>query len=171
MHKEVLQEFITFYDRNQEVLDNGNVAELGSYDINGNLKKYIPNGVGFDILEGPNVNVVIEPGVIPEEHRNKYQVVISISSFQCCPHPEIYKKEILDLLCDEGLLFLTMCSIECNGSHSTSPNDYQYEDSFRMTHKELTDFFGNDFDILEIYDPILIDSGSHNDTILRAKKK
>lgn len=171
MHKEVLQEFITFYDRNQEVLDNGTVAELGSYDINGNLKKYIRNSVGFDILEGPNVNVIIEPGIIPDEHKNKYQVVISISSFQFCPYPEVYKKEILDLLCDQGLLFLTMCSTECKGFHTTSPNYYKYEDSIRMSHKELNDFFGNDFEIFEIYDPILIDSESHNDTILRAKKK
>jgi hypothetical protein len=171
MHKEVLQEFNKWYKNNQELIDSKPVAELGSYNINGTLNENIPHMVGFDICEGPNVNVVIEPGRIPDEHKNKYNFVISISSFQFCPDSEMYKNEILDLLCDEGLLFLTMCSPKCQLGHTTSPNKYNFEDSIRMTHDEIKTFFGKDFEILEVYDLPIIDSMSHHDTIIKAKKK
>ena len=37
----------------------------------------------------------------------------------------LYKKQIIDLLYDEGLLFLTMCNDRCKGNHSTSPSNYK----------------------------------------------
>lgn len=171
MHNEVLNEFNNWYKDNKEHLDTKPVAELGSYNINGTMKDEVFHRIGFDICEGPNVDVIIEPGVIPDEHKNKYDSVISISSFQFCPDSEAYKKEILDLLCDEGLLFLTMCSPKCQLGHTTSPNKYEFKDSIRMTHEEIKDFFGKDFEILELYDLPIIDSMSHHDTILKAKKK
>ena len=171
MHKEVLQEFNNWYKSNKDHIDNSKVAELGSYDLNGTIKHITPNSVGFDLAEGPNVDIIIEPGIIPNEHKNKYNVVVSISSFQFCPEPEVYKNEILDLLCDDGLLFLTMCSPKCQRGHTTSPTNYELTDTIRMTHEEIIELFNKDFEILELYDSTIIDSMSHHDTILKAKKK
>jgi len=171
MHKEVLDEFNKWYKNNLHHVDTKPVAELGSYNINGSLKGTITHTVGFDICEGPNVDIPIELGVIPEKHKNKYNTVISISSFQFCPNSVMYKNEILDLLCHEGLLFLTMCSPKCELGHSTSPNKYKFGDSIRMTHIEINELFGKDFEILELYDSPVTNLISHQDTILIAKKK
>jgi hypothetical protein len=171
MHSEVLLEFKKWYVANEEFVNNATIAELGSYDVNGNIKHLVPNSVGFDLGDGPNVDVVIEPGVIPDEHNERYNLVISISSFQFCPYPEQYKKEILDLLCADGLLFLTMCSPDCKKGHTTSLNKYEFTDSLRMTHNELRELFQDDFEILELYDLERMYEDQHNDTILKAKKK
>jgi hypothetical protein len=171
MHNEVLLEFKKWCVEIKETLNHADIAELGSHDLNGNIKGIVSNSVGFDLNEGPNVDVVIEPGVIPEDHVGKYNIVVSISSFQFCPYPEQYKKEILDLLCADGLLFLTMCSPSCKLGHTTSFSKHEFTDSFRMTHDELRNLFSDDFEILELYDTEKKHTLSHNDTILKAKKK
>ena len=79
----------------------------------------------------------IYPG---KEHKNRYEVLISTSSFQTCPDSKAYKQEILDLCKAGALIFFTMCSTECKYQHSTSPNQYNFKDGIRMTMEELTIF-------------------------------
>lgn len=119
----------------------GRIAELGSYSINGSVRDFIPIDVGFDVVAGNMVDEVITAGIIPEVHRGAFKAVVSVSSFQFCPDPALYKAEILDLLDPGGFVFLTMCAPSCKTKHSTAPNPWGWTDEFRMTASELRDFF------------------------------
>ncbi len=104
------------------------LAYLGSYNINGSID--VPH-TGFDIVEGPGVDVVLPGLFVPAEHMGVYDAVASISSFQFCPHPGLYLGEAFDLLRPEGELFLTMCGWNCRGSHGTSSE--LFDDSLRLS--------------------------------------
>ena len=168
MHNNVKQELSNWYKSNKEYIDTISVADVGSYDINGSTKDIIKDSVGFDIYDGVGVDVTIKPGVIPEEHINIYGAVTSISSFQCCPDSNIYKKQIIDLLTKDGILFLTMCATSCRGKHSTSPNEYNYGDGVRFTIDGLTKFFSDSFNVVECYEK---SESDHNDLIYKGIKK
>lgn len=167
MHRTVKYELVKWYLNNKTDIDSTKVADVGAFDINGSVKDVIAHVVGFDIYNGKNVDVVINPGEIPDEHKFIYGAVTSVSSFQFCPDPYVYKKQILDLLSTNGLLFLTMCSSKCNAKHSTSPNEYGFGDSVRYSIDELINIFTPEFEIIEVYE---VDK-EHNDLILKAKKK
>lgn len=167
MHRNVNQELIKWYLNNKQILDHNKVADLGAFDINGSVKDVIKHVIGFDIYDGKNVDVVIKPGIIPDEHRGCYAAVTSVSSFQFCPDSNLYKKQILDLLSPNGLLFLTMCGSKCTAKHSTSPNDYGFGDSVRYSIEDLIGIFTPELDIIEVYEM----DRDHNDIILKAKKK
>jgi hypothetical protein len=167
MHKVIYDKISKFYSENKEKIDSYRVADLGSYDINGSVKSIIKHAVGFDILEGRGVDVVLKPGIIPEEHKNKYNLVISASSFQTCPKPEEYKKEIIDLLETNGLILLTMCGKKCKARHSSSPNKYRYRDCIRMTKEELINFFKPEFELISCMEL----AEQQNDDIIYCGKK
>lgn len=167
MHHSVKEEIISWYDQHKEQIKQGKIADLGSYNINGGVKDVIPEVIGFDILEGKGVDVVIEPGIIPDEHKFQYDFLTSTSSFQCCPDTPAYMKQITDLLKSGGELILTMCSIHCPKGHSTSPNDYNYKDEVRYTTNEMRVLFGQEFEIKELYEK----ANGHHDLILKATKR
>lgn len=168
MHDNVKKHLIEWYNVNKTFIDNSKVADLGSYNINGGVKDIIVHSVGFDIYNGLGVDVIIKPGIIPKEHIGKYSVVTCVSSFQFCPEPFLYKKQMIDLLCEKGLLFLTMCSDKCPRGHSSSPNEYKFGDEIRMSLTEIENFFKDDFKILELKDVLY---NGHPDIILKAIKK
>lgn len=166
MHNAIRVEINKWYQDNKQYLDTIEIAELGSHDINGSIKEIIPNSIGFDILEGKGVDVKITPGVIPNEYKNIFGAVITVSSFQFCPKPIEYKKQILDLLKPEGLLILTMCPNICSPGHSTSLNEYGFGDSIRMSQSELQEFFENEFYNIKIFE----NNEDHPTLILTAVK-
>jgi len=167
MHEEVKFELKNWYVDNQEVIDNSKVADLGSNDLNGRVKDTIKHAVGFDIVISDTVDVTIKPGEIPDGHKGIYGVLTSVSSFQFCPDSQLYKQQIIDLLYEGGLLFLTMCTTKCNGNHSTSNNEYGYGDGIRYTMEELSNLFKPEFEIISIYET----DNHHPDLILKAMKK
>jgi hypothetical protein len=167
MHKNVREHVEEWYQSNRHSIDTSKIADVGAFNINGSIKDIIPHTIGFDIYDGNGVDVVIEPGVVPEEHVGKYKFVTSISSFQFCPDPDLYKKQITDLLCDGGFLFLSMCSNKCEKGHSSSPNKYSYGDEVRMSLTEIQNFFETDFTITELK-YTLVDN--HTDVIIKAIK-
>ena len=146
VHKKVQNEFRKFLRNNGGNL--GKVCYLGSLNLNGTIE-YMDK-VGFDIIEGPGVDVVIAPGIIPMDHKLKYDTCVSISSFQFCPDPEIYMSEILDLLRNTAgsKLFLTLCHESCKTSHTTSDNRYSFKDEIRFSEEKLIDFFSSEFEII-----------------------
>jgi len=167
MHNSVKDEILNWYNQHIDKIEQGKIADLGSYDINGAVRDVIPQSIGFDILEGKGVDVVIKPGIIPDEHKFQYDFVTSTSSFQCCPDTPAYIKQITDLLKSGGELILTMCSTRCPKGHSTSPNDYNYKDEVRYSIEQIRSLFGQEFDIHEIYEK----HDGHSDLILKARKK
>ena len=166
MHNAVRIEVGEWYQDNKQHLDTIKIAELGSYDINGSVKDIIPNTIGFDILEGKGVDVKITPGIIPDVYKNIFGAVITVNSFQFCPKPIEYKKQILDLLKPEGLLILTMCPDSCNPRHSTSPNEHKFRDSIRMSQSKLREFWEDEFNNIKIFE----NNEDHPTLILTAVK-
>lgn len=150
MHHSVRQAIQRFYAEHRAWLDQVRVADMGALNINGSTRDVIPHCVGFDIVDGPGVDVRIEPGVIPDAHRGVYGAAVSVSSFTFCPDPALYKRQLVDLLAPGGLLLLTCCAAQCRARHSTSNNAYGFVDSFRMDLPRLVAFFETDFDLLEI---------------------
>jgi len=112
------------------------VADLGARNLNGSVKSVVPHARGFDLSAGPGVDVVIEAGRVPEEHRGRYDLVTSVSSFQFFPDPLLYKDEIIQLLKPDGVLFLTMCAPSCVTEHTTVP---PHGDCLRMDVEELAE--------------------------------
>lgn len=148
MHKSIRRALKKFRNEYEELLESAVIAELGSLNINGSPREYLPPLTGFDIAPGNDVDVVIEYGVIPPEHQGKYDVVITSSSFHYCPDPNIYKREILHLMKPKGLLWLSMCGPKCKCNHTTSNNKYGFTDSYRMTKEELEEFLSLDFNCI-----------------------
>lgn len=150
MHQSAARAISKFYFDFRSYIDSSQVADMGALNLNGSTKDVIRHAVGFDIVAGPGVDVVIEPGRIPAEHRQRYGLVTSISSFTFCPHPAVYKQQIIDLLHPQGYMLLSMCSDKCRFKHTTSNNTYGFGDEFRMTRQQVEDFFGKEFKILEL---------------------
>jgi hypothetical protein len=149
MHESARRALAKFYFDYRDALDRVQVADMGALNINGAAKDVIPHCTGFDIVAGPGVDVVITPGNIPEMHRCRYGAALSLNSFTFCPDPSMYKQQLVDLLVEEGLLFMTMCSEKCAVKHTTSNNPYGFGDEFRVKRDELERFFAIEFDILE----------------------
>lgn len=150
MHDSARRSIAKFYFDYKSAIDASEIADVGALNINGSVKDIIPHAVGFDIVDGNGVDIVIKPGIIPAEHKNRYQFVTCTSSFMCCPDPVMYKTQLIDLLDKNGTLFLTMCSNKCRYRHTTSQNEYGYKDEFRMELRELEQFFSREFKIREI---------------------
>lgn len=151
MHWSVQCAAMEFLSKHGPNLRNAKIAEIGALNINGTIRCMMPpegEYVGFDVAEGKNVDVVLKPGEIPEEHRMKYDVVMSVSSFQFCPEEDIYMKEILDLMNPKsklGFLFLTMCPVDCHQAHSSSNNGYDWHDTHRWPIETVRKFFSQHF--------------------------
>lgn len=150
MHASAARAVSKFYAEFRPYVDSSLVADVGALNLNGSTKDTIRHAVGFDIVAGPGVDVVIEPGHIPAAHRHRYGLVVSISSFTFCPNPVQYKQQILDLLHPQGYLLLSMCSDKCRTKHTTSNNPYGFADEFRMSRQTVEEFFGMEFRLLEV---------------------
>lgn len=65
--------------------DKGSVLDVGSFDVNGTLRPYVPPTMsycGADMTEGPNVNVVLDdPHRFPFGHE-EFDLVVSTSCLE-----------------------------------------------------------------------------------------
>ena len=114
MHISALNSFLDFkntYLKNQN--NEIKIVEIGSQSINENIKKHLNKNhtyIGVDIVEGNNVDIVLEdPYKLPFE-KDTIDVVISISTFE---HTEFFwlsYLEILRVLKPTGLFFLNLPS-------------------------------------------------------------
>jgi hypothetical protein len=160
MHDAVAKQLARFYELNRALMDSIRIAELGALDLNGSCRSIVPIDTGFDIVEGPGVDEAIVPGEIPSRFHHTFGAVVSVSSFQFCPDPSLYRQQILDLLVPRGLLFLTMCAPSCTYSHSSSNNAYAFTDGIRLTLEELRKFFSPEFREISCFE--VVDEGHGN---------
>lgn len=147
MHESSVKHIVEWYAANYDRIPSpeAKIAEVGSYDINGSVKDFLPVSiVGFDICEGPKVDVVIEPGKVPPEHVGIYDAVISANAFHLCGDAKAYKDEVVALLKEGGLFILTMCRPDCDQSHRTSPNRYGFKDGIRHTPEQAKAFWSHE---------------------------
>ena len=123
MHISALNSFLDFkntYLKNQN--NEIKIVEIGSQSINENIKEHLNKNhtyIGVDIVEGNNVDIVLEdPYKLPFD-KDTIDVVISISTFE---HTEFFwlsYLEILRVLKPTGLFFLNVPSNSKYHRHST----------------------------------------------------
>ena len=113
MHGTAIESFRRFNETYLSLLEKPKVVDIGSLSLNGEIKSEInPNAeyIGVDLIEGPNVDVVLkDPYKFPFED-NSINAIISISTFE---HSEFFwlsYLEILRVLKPDGLLFLNVPS-------------------------------------------------------------
>jgi len=178
MDKLAKNEIIKFYEEYKEIFHKRSIADMGAFNINGSVKEILfPFGVkitGFDIIEGKGVDIVIKPGEIPPEQKNKYLISTIAQSFQFCPYPDLYKKQIKDILEKKGFFLLITCVQECKWHHTTTLNKYwEKRQGLRWSLKKLGNFFEEEFDIIDLYrsKDIFKKRNKHPAYILKAQKK
>jgi hypothetical protein len=121
MHAECLLETATWYKRFEPILRLGDIAEIGSLNINGTVRSIIPQRIiGFDVVEGDGVDIVINEGLIPDDHTGKYGGVVSLNAMGACADKTIFCKQLYDVSKPGALLFLCTCSNYCKTTHSSS---------------------------------------------------
>jgi SAM-dependent methyltransferase len=112
MHKEVHDEVRAFVNERMGQLQNANIADIGAYDVNGNLRGLFARPgwtyTGFDLSPGPNVDVVLESetkwGNIPSD---TYDVVVSVSTLEHTRMPWLVAAEIARIAKPGALICLT----------------------------------------------------------------
>jgi hypothetical protein len=100
------------------------IADLGSYACHGgrNVAHYVKDAkvIGFDLVSGPGVDVVLKPGAVPDEHLHAFDAVYGLSAIQFAPFPMEFFAAAAALLKPRGMVVITMCSPSCREEHNTS---------------------------------------------------
>ena len=97
--------------KNNDNFKNLNIIDVGSYDMNGSIRKLIPenNYTGIDIVKGPNVDHVMNGQDIVKIGK-KFDISISC---ECFEHAENWDKifsSMYEVLNDDGVLIFTCAS-------------------------------------------------------------
>lgn len=139
-----------------------NILDVGSMDINGNNRQFFDNiesYVGLDLGPGNNVDLVCP---IHEFHPGKmYDVVISTECFEHDVHWKASIRRMYDLLCDGGMMILTIAGKHRpeHGTTATSPQDSPFTTEYyrNITFEDIVSLFQleDEFSICELsYDGI-----------------
>ncbi len=123
MHSSAIESFKLFNETYLSSLNNLNIIEIGSQNVNSSVKKLLDqncNYTGIDIAPGDNVDIVLkDPYKFPIED-NSIDVVISISTFEHVDFFWLTFLEILRILKKDGIFFLNVPS---NGHFHRHEND------------------------------------------------
>tara|TARA_Y100000590_G_scaffold325780_1_gene369617 strand:+ start:1111 stop:1824 length:714 start_codon:yes stop_codon:yes gene_type:complete len=103
-----------------------NVIDVGSNDINGNVKELLSNNqyVGVDLEEGPNVDYVLN-GEDLQKIGKKFDIAISCECFEHAKNWDKIFQSMYTVLNDDGILIFTCASkgrIE-HGTNRTNPEN------------------------------------------------
>lgn len=100
------------------------IVDIGSLNVNGTIKTALPDGhkyLGVDMMEGDNVDIVVDdPYILPFED-NTIDVIVSTSCFEHCEFFWVLFLEISRVLKPGGLFYLNAPS---NGRFHRYPCDY-----------------------------------------------
>lgn len=117
------------------------VLDIGSLDINGNIKELFENShyIGVDVGEGKNVDVISKGHLYHND--NQFDVV---TSTECFEHDENYGLTIHNMyrLLKPGGLFFFTCASEGrpeHGTRKTSPENSPYIAELSDYYKNLTE--------------------------------
>lgn len=94
-------------DKYPEHFNDCRVLEMGSMNINGSVRPYFKNceHIGIDWMPGPLVDVVSLAHKV--RFRRKFKTLISCSMLEHDPYWEKSLIKMIDLLADDGALFLS----------------------------------------------------------------
>jgi SAM-dependent methyltransferase len=108
MHDNAKTELLAFFD--QHVWIPSDVLEVGSRDINGNVRDEVKwrghQYLGLDVVEGPNVDIVSSSPYSFPFTSNWFDVVFSVSTAYCVFDLHRWVKELARLVKTDGYLCL-----------------------------------------------------------------
>lgn len=149
-HLEINTFINSFISSIDSLYKNSNVLEIGSYDVNGSIRSnfnFHSKYIGVDLIPGPSVDVVSKGHLFKSS--NKFDIVLSIESFE----HNIYWKETLsnmiNLCSDDGIIIFT-CATKGRLEHGTyrtdpmsSPGTSLKDNSyyFNLTRKDFEEVF------------------------------
>ena len=99
------------------------VLEIGSYDVNGSVRsnfKSVKEYIGVDLIPGPSVDVVMRGHQYRSD--SKFDIVLSIESFEHNSDWLETFKNMERLACDDGLVIFT-CATKGRPEHGTYRTD------------------------------------------------
>jgi hypothetical protein len=142
-------EFIKIISKEIKILNKyeyWTILDIGSYDVNGTVKKIFPLNkyLGIDLAKGPNVDIVLNGDQL-DKLKKKFNIVIST---ECFEHAKNYKDIFLSMynVCeDDGYVIFTCASrgrIE-HGTNRSSINDNPSSDGFYYKNVFKEDFERN----------------------------
>lgn len=126
-----------------EYFIDSKVLEIGSLDVNGNIKYLFNNCeyVGVDVVKGDNVDIVSIAHELDFE--SDFDVVFSCNSIEHDMHIEKTIDKMMDLCKAGGLIFVTTAMMGEHGTKRSSPNDSgtsslnnEWADYFKMYNME-----------------------------------
>ena len=90
---------------------NRKILEVGSYNVNGGVKKLFKNSnyIGVDLIDGPGVDIVMS-GHLLKHQDNEYDITLST---ECFEHNPFWRETFLNMhrmTKDNGLLIFTCAS-------------------------------------------------------------
>jgi hypothetical protein len=97
------KKFLNYCHKYFNIYYDGNVLDIGSYDVNGNNKEYFTNCdyIGCDVAEGINVDIVSKCHELEYEDKS-FNVIISTEAFQ---YDYYYKKSLNRLVIHKYLFY------------------------------------------------------------------
>lgn len=86
--------------------DTYDIADVGSYDVNGSLKPLLDKWdyTGIDIEAGPNVDIVVEPYNFGDK---EYDVVVSANCMEHVEDLHKWAQAVIKIMKPGGLLIIT----------------------------------------------------------------
>lgn len=99
--------------------DNSKILEVGSYDVNGTIRKFFKNSdyTGVDLTEGPGVDIVIEGNLIDLKSES-FDITISC---ECFEHNPYWKETLLNMIrmTKKGGFVIFTCATSGRIEHGT----------------------------------------------------
>lgn len=109
---------------------DGHVLEIGSADVNGSIRGLFPDASywGIDIVEGPGVDQVVEPGDPLPTGGVLWDVVVTTEMLEHDVYPWKTIANIYDTMADGGHLILTCRGFDHTGSFGfhNPPDRWRY---------------------------------------------
>lgn len=115
---DLMRNFIREHLAERETLS---IADVGSYNVNGTYRPLFDKPgwaySGFDLSEGPNVDHVLDcERDIADEHRRRFDVVISGQTMEHVRRPWLWMQGVAQLAIPGGLVFVI------------APNTFQFHE-------------------------------------------
>lgn len=131
---------------------NPSILDIGSYDVNGSLKDFIPKNctyVGLDAEYGKNVDCIISEDYKFPLNDSSFDIIMSTSCFEHCDFFWLVLLEMARCLKVNGFIYINAPS---TGPYHGYPNDYYrfYEDTGKAFVKWLN-FNNYSFILLDSY--------------------
>ncbi len=151
-HPEQLAVFQAVADRNRGFVSGARVLEIGSYDVNGSIRRVFEGAgeyVGVDLAEGPGVDLVAY-GHEVDQPDGTYDLTVSGECFEHDPHWRDTFRNMARLTRPGGLVVFT-CASHGRPEHGTRRSDVTDSPG---TQAEGMDYYRNlvaaDFDQLPL---------------------